>query len=514
LRVILILYQVFQRGATNCVEANEGHELPLGEIFMPPSQTPETRWLRKWARRAVILGFFALGLILTIVIGTSLYQSKNQRMRLDHAIAQLDRDDPHWRLEDLYKDIPPVLDAENSVVVLRQIVAQKPANWPAADVQAKLENLEPQRQLRPDQAILLEKEMERSPATTQMVRRLVDLPRGYTRIVWTPDVILTTHPMLTETREIAEIARFDILLRIHERDFDGALDSSRAMLNAGRGNAPCFALLQMLVRQGIQGRCLDVVERTLAQGQASETSLRTLQSLLEDEMSQPLLLQGIRGERASAYGAVEFLFKQNPSGMPFKASMNMALESETDPLRKISALVYAPFNSSPEANQAMILQSMTDLIEALNLPEIEQRLAIAKVDALGKDVSQPTIARLLLPAAIKIRGSFLRSQARLRCAVAAIAAERYRQKQGSWPKKLETLAPAELKQVGLDPFTGQPLIMKSLSDGLVIYSVGQNGNDDGGQIAAQNGSPLDIGFRLWDPNQRRQPPAESPDESK
>ena len=483
---------------------------------MAQSQLPEKRWLRTWIRQAVLWGVGAFVLILGIVVGTSLYLSGNNRVRLEEALSRLDRDDPNWRLEDLYKDVPPVPDAENSVVVLRQIAAQKPANWPAAEVQTKIDNLEPPRQLRPDQAILLKKEMERSPATTALIRKLVDHPRGFTKIVWTADVVGSNFPMLTETREIAEIARFDVLLRIHERDIDGALDSCRAMLNAGRGNDPTFALLQMLIRQSIQSRCLDVVERTLAQGQASEASLHTLQSLLEDEMAQPLLLQGIRGERASSYGAVEFLFKTNPSGMPFKASMQMALESETDPLRKISALVQAPFNNSPEANQAMILQSMTDVIEALNLPETDQASAIAKANALGKNVSQPTIARLLLPAMIKIRIAFLRSQARLRSVVAAIAAERYRLKQGGWPEKLEALVPAELKQVGLDPFTGQPLIMKRLADGLVIYSVGENRTDDGGQVGirAQNGPPLDVGFRLWDPNQRRQPPAEPPAETK
>jgi hypothetical protein len=33
-----------------------------------------------------------------------------------------------------------------------------------------------------------------------------------------------------------------------------------------------------------------------------------------------------------------------------------------------------------------------------------------------------------------------------------------------------------------DPFTGQPLLMKRLPDGWVIYSVGKDLNDDGGQV--------------------------------
>ena len=34
----------------------------------------------------------------------------------------------------------------------------------------------------------------------------------------------------------------------------------------------------------------------------------------------------------------------------------------------------------------------------------------------------------------------------------------------------------------IDPFTGKPLVMKRLSDGWVIYSVGKDLQDDGGKV--------------------------------
>ena len=393
-------------------------------------------------------------------------------------------------MEDLYKDVPPVPDAENSVLFMQQITKQKPTNWPALDALTKLENLKPQLQLRPDQAVLLKKEMERSPATTAMVRKLADFPRGEVRIIWTPDVNGSRYPMITESREIAGIARLDALLRIHERDYDGALDSCRAILNAGRGNEPAFALLQMTVRQAIQNSCIDVAERALAHGQLSEAALVSFQNLLEEEMKQPLLLQGFRGERAGSYAAIAYLFKN----MPLKTRMQLAWKSESDLLSQISALLQAPFNNTAEANETMTLKIMTELIETLAMPEKEQDHVFLVALTMADDARQPAIARMLLPAVINLRDSFLRSQARLRCAVAAIAAERYRHKHGDWPENLEALVPDELKQVGLDPHTGQPLVVTRLPDGMVI--------------SARAG-----GFRLWDTSQRRQrqpEPSEGP----
>jgi hypothetical protein len=61
----------------------------------------------------------------------------------------------------------------------------------------------------------------------------------------------------------------------------------------------------------------------------------------------------------------------------------------------------------------------------------------------------------------------------------------------------------------VDPFDGKPLRSKRLPDGIVVYSVGPDGVDDGGQVAATSGQPIsDVGMRLWDANRRRRPPQE------
>jgi hypothetical protein len=46
-----------------------------------------------------------------------------------------------------------------------------------------------------------------------------------------------------------------------------------------------------------------------------------------------------------------------------------------------------------------------------------------------------------------------------------------------------------------------------LDDGVVIYSIGPDGKDNGGKLGkdpTKEGS--DLGLRLWDISQRRQPP--------
>ena len=99
------------------------------------------------------------------------------------------------------------------------------------------------------------------------------------------------------------------------------------------------------------------------------------------------------------------------------------------------------------------------------------------------------------------------SEALLRSAVAALSAERFRRGHGRWPATLNELVPELLAAVPCDPFDLQPLRLARHADGIVIYSVGPNGTDDGGDVGAGTptwDTPRDIGLRLWDVNKRRQ----------
>lgn len=92
----------------------------------------------------------------------------------------------------------------------------------------------------------------------------------------------------------------------------------------------------------------------------------------------------------------------------------------------------------------------------------------------------------------------LRGRAALSCALLAVAAERYRLKHGHWPQRSDDLLPDFLSVVPFDPFDGKPLRTKRTEQGIIIYSVGDNGRDDAGDL--QNSR--DRGLYLLDPARR------------
>ena len=91
---------------------------------------------------------------------------------------------------------------------------------------------------------------------------------------------------------------------------------------------------------------------------------------------------------------------------------------------------------------------------------------------------------------------------------ACLAAERYRQARGRWPDSLADLVPGQLAALPLDPYDGQPLRWRRLPYGIVIYSVGRDGEDNGGKLDRANPytQGTDLGVELWDVPHRRQPP--------
>lgn len=94
-------------------------------------------------------------------------------------------------------------------------------------------------------------------------------------------------------------------------------------------------------------------------------------------------------------------------------------------------------------------------------------------------------------------GGILRSEAARQMTVAAIALKRYQLKHGGYPEKLDSLVPEFVAKVPRDPIDGKPLRYRLNADGtFVLYSIGENGVDDGGTPAASAPTRSDANF-FW-----------------
>jgi hypothetical protein len=86
----------------------------------------------------------------------------------------------------------------------------------------------------------------------------------------------------------------------------------------------------------------------------------------------------------------------------------------------------------------------------------------------------------------------LRYAAQAQAARAAIAVMRHRLAHGVLPQTLADIDPAFWPEDMDDPFTGEPLHYRQTNNGFMVYSVGENGKDDGGSTERVERTPHDI----------------------
>lgn len=484
--------------------------------FLQPEGGPETMALpsrplplipRLLRRRP---GFSVALILLPIValVAIYYYATTLSDRRLAAAMATIEATDPRWKFFEIEADRKQYEDEENGALYAIEARSKIPRNWPPYPkaVNGEMSGgfgpagnkpldeyvaIPPEQQLDYWQTKDLRAALDQVKDACDQTRALVRYPGGRIPVNWAPDIFSTVLPNLQEIGALANLMQFEAKLRAQDGDPDGALLSARATLHVGRTIGDEQIMISQLVRIAIQGVSIKMMERVLAQGEPSEEALKALQDLLEDEVQQPQWIVCLRGERAAFHDIVEQTRKGkvDPSLFGGESVFLLGLVSRSSHL--------------------FGLKWYLKLFEIAKLPLHDQETPMNRLESELKSASplQTALARQLLPAVQKVFQAIRRTQASLRCAMVTLAAERYRRQHGRWPDSLNELAPTYLKEVPIDPFSGTPLLMRRLEDGLVIYSVWVDGVDNQGKLDNSQMKPgTDFGYRLWDVARRRQPP--------
>jgi hypothetical protein len=80
-----------------------------------------------------------------------------------------------------------------------------------------------------------------------------------------------------------------------------------------------------------------------------------------------------------------------------------------------------------------------------------------------------------------------RIETQRRLTVTVIALRRYHLRNGCFPAALDALVPEFVLETPIDPMSGKPFCYRRNADrSFTLYSVGKNGQDDGGDATAVN----------------------------
>lgn len=487
---------------------SEEHTVPASALRVKPRR--RSRWVWRFAGSMFVT--------LLLVIGWRLVEREWTRRSGERELAEVqaavEASDPDWTWERLNAKRKRPPEGKNGAELIPRIKKLTHADWGKELAKDEWQpRLEVPPNVRYSPAVLAEvrHDLLASAEAVKLARTLKDYPEGNRQIELLPNTYDTRLEDTANTRHVADLLRWDVVIAVEDGDAARAVADLAAILNTSRSLGDEPFLISQVIRIAIRIITVRQAEWVIAHA-ASPPELAGLQAALADDAEEPLLLYGFCGERA----ILDRLFANLDSGA---ASSNLD-GSRAEP-STLERLGWWHFRANLPADRAFALNWMSLCVDAARLPLHEQQAAFATLPPLVKDQKR-IISGLFLPAAEKVAHAYWRSVAELRCAVAGIACERFRQKHGRWPNELAELVPAFLPAVPLDPYSGQPLQHAKLEEGVVVYSVGKKPPPGLNIIApapVQAAAPvttglpegIDIGFRLYNPDRRRQPAPPDPD---
>lgn len=333
---------------------------------------------------------------------------------------------------------------------------------------------------------------------------LADYEGGRFPLAIPENAIMIDLPHLKDLRCVAKLRRLHCVLRGMQGDTTEVVRDLANILRVARLVADEPALISSLVKIAIDALAVATAEQVLAITQFEPEQLLAIQSLFSGSDPHPQMLHAIRSERAMWIGLIDHTRRVGSNAGPGKIPPFVS-GSRTGALGVIMR---------EEARGIELYNRVLRRSDPLGM--IEEYRTIGSELAAGKHLKLLASTFGQIPRGME---HHVTSAAEMRCAETAMAVERFRLAEERCPQRLEELVPAYIARIPEDPFQpGRPLQMLCRDGRFIVYSIGRDREDDGGDLPLRTlGDEADVGFILLEPHLRNLPalptsqPASQPD---
>ncbi len=344
----------------------------------------------------------------------------------------------------------------------------------------------------------LRADLEANAEALRLMHEAAGLPRGSYPVEPAPDPWGFRMLEVQGFRGAGQLCSREALWRAVEGDASGAARSlvTCRRLAASMGERPFF--IEALVRMAVDRIMIAQLERVAGLCEMGEEELGALiqgLDLEEAELSLDWSTVAARSESARAMAHPDAL-------------------SEMRSGRSLP-LLYGWVPGWRERDILYFHEVMDRYSELAGLAPREKATRGEEVsEALDEELSaskgRHPLAALVLPTMGAAFCAEAHVKAHLRVARTALQVEKWRTEHGRWPDSLDEVVPGVWEAPPGDPFSEAPLVYRRTDDGMVVYSVGADGADDGGlseeEARRLAGDDLeegwDLTFRLLDPELR------------
>lgn len=310
---------------------------------------------------------------------------------------------------------------------------------------------------------------------------------------------------LAHARAATRLLQLSMILAAEDADPHAAISAVSDCLTLAKRISQEPVLISGLVSCAVNSIALGGASRMLSRTEPTPEDLAALQKMLEDAAETFSIRAGLAGEIANMSYAMEMIAQGRTYGA-FDEDSSVGSD-QAGGRRRSLALSAWWYKNDMKGAEAEMIRTQMKLIEAAQTPTPEGLCGSYK-STLDAQVAVSSyrlavMVRMLIPGQVRAIQQCELARAKLRAAAACVAAMRYRRDKGDWPATLNTLVPDYLAAVPVDPFVGGPLAYRAREDGIIAYTVGRNGVDNGGKYGVIKAEESDIGdyddfgFRVW-----------------
>jgi hypothetical protein len=385
----------------------------------------------------------------------------------------------------------PVPDQENGALQFVEAAAElsipKNAfdniNWSRTE---KLDPMEQQelKELLTNNAPALE--LLHAGARLRQSRYPIDYSRG-------PGTLL---PHLAKLKALGQLLKVEAAIQAADGHPELAAQSVLDSMALARSLDAEPILISQLVRIALQAINCSSLERVLSTAPMPDAQWQQLQAAFAE--ANKASHESFRGAFAGEVCLATYCFHASPHELAAVMNSENSTGFEDSQLAPVAFRAYA-WSGLMDRDFAFYLRTMNRIIDAASAPfpaSLSQSREVARQTDEGLRSDRLLVfSHMLLPSLQKSDDKEADIEGRLRAAEVALAVERFRNlHQGALPQELSQLVPSFLTAVPADPIDGEPLRYHKLDRGYVVYSIGTDGQDDGGQERNPSGGS---GIQKW-----------------
>ncbi len=303
-------------------------------------------------------------------------------------------------------------------------------------------------------------------------------------------------PFVHQFQRAARILHVDTRYAMQQNDRDRAIDNVRTTIELGKqlGNSPVLACSRFGI--GVQGIGLSVAEELVCEhlDRLTDDELKELQSVVDT--AKFIDVFDAKFEKDIAFDFIQRMYSDDGNG-------DGRLTAVGAEVRYVVSQMGPRIEFNPPGWQEQsFVRKLSDPIQLFSAPsrremeelveEVHEELVRNLKTKMWEDTDFDAIEYLNekdphgFLGGVAMLSSVLKSRRETRIArkdavLLAIACHRFKRANDKWPTSLDQLLGKWLKETPIDRLNGKPLHFTIKDAAPVIYSLGQDGDDDGGK---------------------------------